>query len=106
MADVVRPRVHPIIYKLAVAGAKAKCVTPSSYIANAIIEKAARDGLEIVDSNITAIKKEGNEEIVEISHNGYHAEKFKESEDFKNLEVSNFDADSSQGTNLLKNREL
>jgi hypothetical protein len=94
MADVVRPRVHPTIYQLAVEVAKAKCVTPSNYIANAIIEKAARDGLEIVDGNIMAIKKEGDEEIAEISNNGYHVEKFKESEDFKNLEVSNFDADS------------
>lgn len=68
MADVVRPRINPTIYQLAEEGAKAKCVSPNNYIVNAIIEKAARDGFEIVDGNIISTKKSFNNNSLNVKH--------------------------------------
>jgi len=55
MADSVRPRISKKIYELVKMSASASCVPDSHWLVEAIKEKAAREGFEIVDATVIHI---------------------------------------------------
>jgi nucleoside diphosphate kinase len=56
MTKSVRPRIRELIYELLKRAASSRCVPFSQWLAEAITEKAAREGFEIVNSKIELIK--------------------------------------------------
>jgi|GEM_PF-1375589 uncharacterized protein (DUF1778 family) len=57
MSDHVRPRINKNIYELVKSAASASCVSTTHWLVEAIIEKAEKEGFEIVDSKVACIQK-------------------------------------------------
>lgn len=56
MAENVRPRISKIIYELVKKAASASCISAGHWLIEAIKEKAAREGLQIVDGKVTYVE--------------------------------------------------
>jgi hypothetical protein len=52
MPKDVRPRISIEVYQLVKAGAASSCVSENHWLIEAIIEKAAREGFEIIDAQV------------------------------------------------------
>jgi len=56
MPKSVRPRIKELIYELLKRAASSRCIPFSYWLAEAIAEKAAREGFEIIDGKVELIK--------------------------------------------------
>jgi hypothetical protein len=56
MPKSVRPRIKEQIYELLKRAASSRCIPFSHWLAEAIAEKAAREGFEIVEGKVELIK--------------------------------------------------
>jgi hypothetical protein len=60
MAGSVRPRISTEIYELAIKAAAASCLPTSHWLLEAIREKAAREGFEIVNGSVIYLDVQAN----------------------------------------------
>ncbi len=56
MGENVRPRISKVIYELVKRAASASCISSGHWLIEAIKEKAAREGFQIVDSKIIYVE--------------------------------------------------